>query len=192
MTCSIFQLGIFFVYFFLVQKPYGCQLPGCTKRYTDPSSLRKHVKNHAIKDQQNSKRKNTKEPEVAQKKMNLIEKERSCDQSSGSVQEFITKPEIYIKEESIFPMNSFEFESSENNQIEESTNSLDLMDISKCIMGIEEDKNLNNDFESMNYDHESSDQYKVEAIKKYLIEQPTEYIDLNLLQFVKQDYFNNF
>lgn len=192
MTCGIFQLGIFFVYFFLVQKPYGCQLPGCTKRYTDPSSLRKHVKNHAIKDQQNSKRKNTKEPEVAQKKMNLIEKERSCDQSSGSVQEFITKPEIYIKEESIFPMNSFEFESSENNQIEESTNSLDLMDISKCIMGIEEDKNLNNDFESMNYDHESSDQYKVEAIKKYLIEQPTEYIDLNLLQFVKQDYFNNF
>lgn len=150
------------------------------------------MKNHAIKDQQNSKRKNTKEPEVAQKKMNLIEKERSCDQSSGSVQEFITKPEIYIKEESIFPMNSFEFESSENNQIEESTNSLDLMDISKCIMGIEEDKNLNNDFESMNYDHESSDQYKVEAIKKYLIEQPTEYIDLNLLQFVKQDYFNNF
>lgn len=192
MTCGIFQLGFFFVYFFLVQKPYGCQLPGCTKRYTDPSSLRKHVKNHAIKDQQNSKRKNTKEPEVAQKKMNLIEKERSCDQSSGSVQEFITKPEIYIKEESIFPMNSFEFESSENNQIEESTNSLDLMDISKCIMGIEEDKNLNNDFESMNYDHESSDQYKVEAIKKYLIEQPTEYIDLNLLQFVKQDYFNNF
>lgn len=192
MTRGIFQLGIFFVYFFLVQKPYGCQLPGCTKRYTDPSSLRKHVKNHAIKDQQNSKRKNTKEPEVAQKKMNLIEKERSCDQSSGSVQEFITKPEIYIKEESIFPMNSFEFESSENNQIEESTNSLDLMDISKCIMGIEEDKNLNNDFESMNYDHESSDQYKVEAIKKYLIEQPTEYIDLNLLQFVKQDYFNNF
>lgn len=26
------------------QKPYVCKLPGCTKRYTDPSSLRKHVK----------------------------------------------------------------------------------------------------------------------------------------------------
>ncbi|KAM6233450.1 LOW QUALITY PROTEIN: zinc finger protein GLI1 [Porphyrio hochstetteri] len=25
-------------------KPYVCKLPGCTKRYTDPSSLRKHVK----------------------------------------------------------------------------------------------------------------------------------------------------
>lgn len=28
----------------LFQKPYVCKAPGCTKRYTDPSSLRKHVK----------------------------------------------------------------------------------------------------------------------------------------------------
>ncbi|NXM90403.1 GLI1 protein, partial [Oenanthe oenanthe] len=27
-----------------LQKPYVCKIPGCTKRYTDPSSLRKHVK----------------------------------------------------------------------------------------------------------------------------------------------------
>ena len=27
-----------------LQKPYVCKAPGCTKRYTDPSSLRKHVK----------------------------------------------------------------------------------------------------------------------------------------------------
>lgn len=27
-----------------MQKPYICKAPGCTKRYTDPSSLRKHVK----------------------------------------------------------------------------------------------------------------------------------------------------
>lgn len=31
------------------QKPYACQIPGCTKRYTDPSSLRKHVKAHSAK-----------------------------------------------------------------------------------------------------------------------------------------------
>lgn len=30
--------------FSLFQKPYVCKAPGCTKRYTDPSSLRKHVK----------------------------------------------------------------------------------------------------------------------------------------------------
>ena len=27
-----------------LQKPYACKASGCTKRYTDPSSLRKHVK----------------------------------------------------------------------------------------------------------------------------------------------------
>lgn len=36
----------------LLQKPYACQIPGCTKRYTDPSSLRKHVKIHSAKEQQ--------------------------------------------------------------------------------------------------------------------------------------------
>ena len=28
------------------QKPYICKQPGCNKRYTDPSSLRKHVRTH--------------------------------------------------------------------------------------------------------------------------------------------------
>ena len=28
----------------VVQKPYVCKACGCSKRYTDPSSLRKHVK----------------------------------------------------------------------------------------------------------------------------------------------------
>lgn len=32
MSCHIFQ------------KPYACEIDGCSKRYTDPSSLRKHVK----------------------------------------------------------------------------------------------------------------------------------------------------
>lgn len=32
---------------FNLQKPYRCTVDGCGKRYTDPSSLRKHVKNHA-------------------------------------------------------------------------------------------------------------------------------------------------
>lgn len=31
---------------FCSQKPYACQVSGCGKRYTDPSSLRKHLKNH--------------------------------------------------------------------------------------------------------------------------------------------------
>ena len=39
---------IIYDYFFCPsQKPYACQVPGCPKRYTDPSSLRKHFKQHA-------------------------------------------------------------------------------------------------------------------------------------------------
>lgn len=33
-----------FLILFLFQKPYVCQVVGCGKKYTDPSSLRKHVK----------------------------------------------------------------------------------------------------------------------------------------------------
>lgn len=170
---------------FSFQKPYACQLPGCTKRYTDPSSLRKHVKNHAIKNQQIPKKKHTKEPEMIQKRLNLMLRERQ------SHDRFLCKvngeSEIQIKEEFI-PQNVFYADSRGNQRIDDSTNSIDLMDISKCIMGIEEEKN---DYENMQFktENSASDEYNIEAIKKYLIEQPTEYIDLNP---VKQDYFNSF
>ena len=34
-----------------MQKPYRCEVFGCQKRYTDPSSLRKHVNNHTKEEQ---------------------------------------------------------------------------------------------------------------------------------------------
>jgi len=36
-------------------KPYKCEVVGCYKRYTDPSSLRKHVKNHSKEDQEQAR-----------------------------------------------------------------------------------------------------------------------------------------
>ena len=39
------------VFVFFLQKPYKCEVLGCTKRYTDPSSLRKHVKSHSQEEQ---------------------------------------------------------------------------------------------------------------------------------------------
>lgn len=41
---SVFCFDTLAVWLSAQQKPYVCKLPGCTKRYTDPSSLRKHVK----------------------------------------------------------------------------------------------------------------------------------------------------
>lgn len=77
------------------------------------------------------------------------------------------------------------------NEMDESTNSIDLMDISKCIMGIGDEK-VEYDNYITNAENSDSDEFKIEAIKKYLIEQPSEYIDINSLQSVKQDYFNQF
>ncbi|KAJ8984122.1 hypothetical protein NQ317_017332, partial [Molorchus minor] len=42
-----------------IWKPYACQVLGCTKKYTDPSSLRKHVKNHTYEEQMQIKKKFT-------------------------------------------------------------------------------------------------------------------------------------
>jgi len=41
--------------FCVLQKPYACSVIGCSKKYTDPSSLRKHVKNHSQKETQKKK-----------------------------------------------------------------------------------------------------------------------------------------
>ena len=40
--CPYVSINILLIH--QVDKPYDCRYPGCEKRYTDPSSLRKHVK----------------------------------------------------------------------------------------------------------------------------------------------------
>lgn len=79
----------------------------------------------------------------------------------------------------------------------EDTNTIDLMDISKCIMGIEDDKFFYNDFEST-YSSQpikterSSDEYvSIEAIKKYLNEASIEFTELNSLDQTNDYCYNN-
>ncbi|XP_055321894.1 zinc finger protein GLI4-like [Sitodiplosis mosellana] len=176
-------------------KPYACQLPGCTKRYTDPSSLRKHVKNHAIKSQMNPKKKTAKELESVQKRLSLVLRERSSDSIQKRANDFLNEKEVHIKQEFNVHTNFFFNDSNDDgNQMEESTNSIDLMDISRCILGIEGEEIQYQYKDSMivKTENSASDEDNIEAIKKYLIEQPTEYIDLNALQSTKHNYFNNF
>lgn len=193
-----FNINVVFVYFPVFQKPYGCQLPGCTKRYTDPSSLRKHVKNHALKNQQNLKKKSVKEPEMVQKKLNMILRERTIDRFTSTLNDLNVANEMQAKGEFSFPSNSvqgnaFRVDDSVN-RTNGGSNTIDLMDISKCIMGIEGEKNEFNDYDGMNFgnDKVASDEYNIEAIKKYLTDLPTEYIDLNSLPSVNHEYFPSF
>lgn len=142
----------------------------------------------------NPKKKNTKEPETVQKRLSLVLRERSSESLKKKSNGFVNAKAVHIKQEFNFHTNSFYNDSNDGNPIEESTNSIDLMDISRCIMGIEGEESEYNDYENMNFktENSASDEDNIEAIKKYLIEQPTEYIDLNSLQSTKHDYFNHF
>ena len=53
---TIFQMKWLMSKCLQFHKPYKCEVLGCTKRYTDPSSLRKHVKSHSVEEQQQYRR----------------------------------------------------------------------------------------------------------------------------------------
>lgn len=147
------------------------------------------MKNHGVKNQSNPKKRSVREPEIVQKKLNMVLRERGADRfaCANSV--------VEIKEEFILPTKS-----NDSAQLDERNNvtmgNIDLMDISKCIMGIECEKTEYNEFDCMTLGNENvtSDEYhnSVEAIKKYLTDLPAEYIDLNSLQTVKHEYFPSF
>lgn len=102
---------------------------------------------------------------------------------------------VDIKEEFILPTTSDDLiEMDARNNI--TMGNIDLMDISKCIMGIENEKTEYTEFDCMTMDNDNngtSDEYNnIEAIKKYLTDLPAEYIDLNSLQTIKHEYFPSF
>lgn len=150
------------------------------------------MKNHALKDQVAAKKKTNKETLIAQK--------RSANMNDRQIgRKSVTKNESFVdnmnheKIQSNHVLNNF-------NDIKpktEESNTIDLVDISKCIMGIEDEKFFYNDFEST-YSSQpikterSSDEYvSIEAIKKYLNEASIEFSDLNSLDQTNGYCYNN-
>lgn len=80
------------------QKPYACQVTGCTKRYTDPSSLRKHIKNHTPKEQHQARRKSRGSQEEKQL------------QDARLKFELKYNPQVQIQDSSFMPTFGFEQE----------------------------------------------------------------------------------
>lgn len=62
-----------------LQKPYACQIPGCLKRYTDPSSLRKHIKNHSLRDSGQKRRKTHREVKARNKNLEVLKQDEKCE-----------------------------------------------------------------------------------------------------------------
>lgn len=138
------------------QKPYACQLPGCTKRYTDPSSLRKHVKNHGCR-QAAKKRitkgcaQNSKKTQTIYNNFNKFEA-TSNHLSDKSIQSY-TKVNTFCFTDDYNPQNEKNIKNNDEN-----VDTIDLMDISKCILGlnVEESEYVGDEFVS------------IEAIKRFL------------------------
>lgn len=103
-----------------LQKPYACQLPGCSKRYTDPSSLRKHVKNHAIKNTFAGRRKSHREfssnPKTTVKKSSRKQIFSESDMYVPPTSSFTSCSEPIIDD--IFVQNHTEIECSYENSRE--------------------------------------------------------------------------
>lgn len=149
------------------------------------------MKNHTAKNQTNLKKRSVKEPELVQKKLNMVLRERTA------ADRFVCTADnsVEIKEEFILPTKSDAHQLDARNTSNPIGGNIDLMDISKCIMGIESEKTEYNDYDCMTFDNDNvtHDEYSnIEAIKKYLTDLPAEYIDLNALQTVKHEFFPSF
>lgn len=182
-------------------------MPGCTKRYTDPSSLRKHVKNHSVS---RNKRKHRKDeplsisqipqPISLPLKLELNNfNEIKCEKS----QHIHTVP-ANATSNSIFVESIAHNKESKTSDDAYDMNTMNLMEISKCILGMEnadDDYSFNlekstmhkhstcdNDFNIINGDEFVS----IENIKKYLGEQNMDYIDVTLQNHLTTDYFSDF
>lgn len=182
-------------------------MPGCTKRYTDPSSLRKHVKNHAIKSQASAKKKINKEATMTTKKVSI--NTINCPaQKYSNIELSIVDDKNYLQpvkcnDDILFdPITGFDVLKEEATK-DVGSNTMDLMEISKCILGIEDERTLFNNYELIdeksfsngesNFRADSNDEFvSIEAIKKFLTDPSIKYVDLTLQDHLNVDYYNSF
>lgn len=128
-------------------------MAGCTKKYTDPSSLRKHVKNHNSRDQTHIRRKSYKEinqnpieiPSTA--KQRRYSESSTCTYSSDTIAtpNTVQTPTILSNQQQHFIFDDVfndisenqnsEFESGMENDIQ--TNTMNFNELSDCIVTIE-------------------------------------------------------
>lgn len=171
-------------------------MPGCTKRYTDPSSLRKHVKNHSVT---RNKRKPRKDELLL-----LPMSQNSALSNFDDINFDLETHNHYVPQET----HSFITTTAFNNSIDHNDlnklsssvynkNAMNLMEISKCILGMEnEDQNYSFNLEKTTAnklstcDTDDGDEFvSIENIKKYLGERNMDYIDVTLQNHLNTDYF---
>lgn len=187
----------------IFQKPYACQIIGCTKRYTDPSSLRKHVKNHNARDQTQSRRKSSRDcSTLTLMNLPLTSKQRRYSESSVCTY----SSETPTPTPTSTSQNNFVFDDvfNEENQQDavgsenEIINTMNFNEMSDCIVTIQnnhsEESEQQQEFKLNsvidNDEEVHGDEFvSFECVKKLLGEQNMDYIESAIQSQIGIDYF---
>lgn len=122
------------------QRPYACQLPGCTKRYTDPSSLRKHVKNHDHK----GRRKSHKDSSGNKSSKRSSTVRRTCSESSALTCATTPSTPLTPHLNSHQPQQKFDFDDVfEDDQQTSKNNAMNFDEMSNCLITLMDHPSLN-------------------------------------------------
>lgn len=171
-------------------------MPGCTKRYTDPSSLRKHVKNHAVP---RNKRKSRTDDTLIQSKM---PQSLSGPLTPGISEKYTPFEPAGVISGSVHDDSIDHVEWNKTYTAVCGKNTMNLMEMSKCILSMEnEDRDYAFNLEKMpaikffncDVDLINGDEFvSIENIKRYLGEQNMDYIDVTLQKHLNTDYFSGY
>lgn len=187
------------------QKPYACQIIGCTKRYTDPSSLRKHVKNHNARDQTQSRRKSSRDcSQLTLMNLPLTSKQRRYSESSVCTYSSETPtptPTSTSQTNFVFDDVFNEFEENQQDAVgseNEIINTMNFNEMSDCIVTIQnnhsEESEQQQEFKLNsvidNDEEVHGDEFvSFECVKKLLGEQNMDYIESAIQSQIGIDYF---
>lgn len=131
--------------FFVLQRPYACQLPGCEKRYTDPSSLRKHVKNHDTKGRRKSHREaSSNKASSGSKRVRRRFSESSVLSAASCEPATPATPLTPITSSSQFDFDDvFDDPPSQNNCEKTPTNAMNFDEMSNCLTTLMDHSSIN-------------------------------------------------
>ena len=125
---------------FLQQRPYACQIAGCEKRYTDPSSLRKHVKNHDVKGRRKSHK------DSSSNKMSSGLKKLRRRFSESSIVSELTTPSTPMAVASRFDLDDvFDDPLPLSTCEKNSSNAMNFDEMSNCLITLMDHSSINGD-----------------------------------------------
>lgn len=162
-------------------------MPGCIKRYTDPSSLRKHVKNHALRDSGQGRRKSHRDGSATSLKPTKKSRRRFSESSAVSFEPQTpatpTTPcenakTEYFTFDNVFAEPQQEINKNPQENLENLYNDvMNFNELSNCLLSMDQPETI------------TSETTTIESIKKYLCQSDTDYVSEICQNQIDLNYF---